>query len=68
MFDSKFVRRELAIAPSPGTDTVLVGSEEPLREITGFQIAPAEMAIFRPDGHGGATLVGRLKVEDWFDD
>jgi hypothetical protein len=68
MFDSKFVRRELGVTPLPGTDTMLIGGEAPLREITGFQIAPAEMAIFKPDGHGGAMLVGRLKVEDWFDD
>lgn len=68
MFSSTFVRRQLGVTPLPGTDTVLVGSEGPLREITGFQIAPAEMAIFRPDGHGGAALIGRLKADDWFDD
>jgi hypothetical protein len=68
LFDSKFVRRALGVTPLPGTNTVLVGGEGPLREITGFQIAPAEMAIFKPDGHGGVALVGRLKVEDWFDD
>jgi hypothetical protein len=39
-----------------------------LRQIVGFQIDAGEMAIFQPDGHGGAKLIGRLKVEDWFDD
>jgi len=26
------------------------------------------MAIFRPDGHGGTTLVGVLQLKDSFDD
>jgi hypothetical protein len=45
-----------------------VGGENSLRRIIGFQIDPAEMAIFRPDGRGGADLVGLLPLEDWFDD
>jgi len=68
LFSPDFVRRQLGIAPRPGTDTVLVGGENSLRQIIGFQIDPAEMAIFRPDGHGGATLVGLLQLQDWFDD
>ncbi|HEV8392039.1 MAG TPA: hypothetical protein VGQ35_19455 [Dongiaceae bacterium] len=68
LFYPDFVRNQLAIAPLPGTNTVLVGGENVLRQIVGFQIEPAEMAIFRPDGQGGTTFVGRLKVEDWFDD
>jgi len=68
LFYPDFVRRQLGITPLPGTDTILVGGENSLRQIIGFQIHPAEMAIFRPDGHGGSTLVGLLKLEDWFDD
>ena len=68
LFYPEFVRNQLAITPLPGTNNVLVGGENVLRQIIGFQIEPAEMAIFQPDGHGGATLVGRLKVPDWFDD
>jgi hypothetical protein len=68
LFYPDFVRRQLGITPLPGTNTVLVGGENSLRQIIGFQIDPAEMAIFRPDGHGGSALVGLLKVEDWFDD
>jgi len=68
LFYPEFVRRQLGITPLPGTNTVLVGGENSLRQITGFQIDPAEMAIFQPDGHGGTAFVGRLKVEDWFDD
>ncbi len=68
LFYPGFVRRQLAIAPPPGTNTVLVGGENTLRQIIGFQIDPAEMAIFRPDGRGGSTLVGLLQLEDWSDD
>ncbi|HKP26413.1 MAG TPA: hypothetical protein VJV39_21270 [Dongiaceae bacterium] len=68
LFSPAFVRRQLATAPLPGTNTVLVGGENSLRQIIGFQIDPAEMAVFRPDGHGGSTLVGLLHLEDWFDD
>lgn len=68
MFYPDFVRDQLAITPLPGINTVLVGGENVLRQIIGSQIDTAEMAIFQPDGHGGARFVGRLKVEDWFDD
>jgi hypothetical protein len=68
MFDSDYVRHQLGISPLPGTNTVLVGGENTLRQIVGFQINPAEMAIFLPDGHGGARLIGRLPAEDWYDD
>jgi hypothetical protein len=68
LFYPDFVRHALGVAPLPGTDTVLVGGENSLRQVIGFQIDPAEMAIFRPDGHGGATLAGLLQLEDWFDD
>ncbi len=62
-----FVRDQLGVAPAPGTNSVLVGGENPLRQIVGFEIEPAEIAIFKPDGKGGATLVGRLKLDDWID-
>ncbi|HEU4825266.1 MAG TPA: hypothetical protein VFS85_02225 [Dongiaceae bacterium] len=68
MFYADYVRRQLATAPLPGTDNFLVGGENVLRQIVGFQIDTAEMAIFQPDGRGGSKLIGRLKVEDWFDD
>lgn len=68
MFYPDFVRQQLGITPLPGTDTFLVGGENSLRQITGFEIQTGEMAIFQPDGHGHARLVGRLKVEDWLDD
>lgn len=67
LFNPEFVRHQLGIVPPLGTNTVLVGGENTLRQIVGFQIDPAEMAIFRPDGHGGSVLVGRLELADWVD-
>jgi len=68
MYDPAFVARELATAPDAGGNTILVGSEFQLRQLTGFQLAPGEMAIFRPDGKGGSVLLGRLTSDDWLDD
>ena len=68
MLSLDFIRHQLDMTPPPGINTFLVGGEYSLRQIIGFQIDPAEMAIFRPDGHGGTALVGVLKLEDWFDD
>ena len=28
-------------------------------------IAEGEMVVFRPDGRGASTVVGRIRVEDW---
>jgi hypothetical protein len=28
-------------------------------------VAAGECLIFRPDGHGGAPLAGRIKIADW---
>ncbi|HWA49465.1 MAG TPA: hypothetical protein VG742_14410 [Dongiaceae bacterium] len=68
MYDPAFVAGQLAVPPKPGTVTALVGSEFQLRQIAGFELNPAEMAVFRPDGKGGTALLGRLKLEDWLDD
>lgn len=68
MYDPAFVAGQLTLPPRLGTVDVLVGSEFQLRQIAGFQLDPAEMAIFRPDGKGGTALLGRLKLEDWLED
>jgi hypothetical protein len=68
MYDPTFVARSLAVTPAAGGNTMLVGSEFQLRQLTGFQLAPGEMAVFHPDGKGGAALLGRLKAADWLDD
>ena len=68
MYDPGFVAQQLAVPPRAGGDTVLVGSEFQLRQLVGFQLDPAEMAVFRPDGAGGTKLLGRLELGDLLDD
>lgn len=68
MYDPSFVAQQLTVPPRAGSDTVLVGSEFQLRQLVGFQLDPAEMAIFQPDGAGGTKFLGRLELSDLLDD
>ena len=68
LYDPQFVRHLLSIPPRAGSNTFLVGSEYQLRDIIGVEVETAEMAVFRPNGAGGFTLVGRLAPEDWMEE
>lgn len=68
LYDPRFVRTMLAIAPRAGLNNVLVGSEYQLRDIIGVEVKPAEIVVFQPNGRGGFTLVGRLAPEEWLND
>jgi phosphohistidine phosphatase SixA len=50
-----------------GTNTILVTHFPNIRgafpELT--DVADGEALVFGPDGKGGATLVGRIKIEEW---
>lgn len=64
----KWLRMEVATAPAPHTDTLLVThlpniSEAFPADVSGLQDGAA--LIFRPDGHGGAQLVARVAIEEW---
>lgn len=51
-----------------GTDTLLVTHYPNLKAAFSRDTAnlgDGEALIFGPDGHGGATLVARVKIEDW---
>ena len=64
LFDIDFVR-SLAQEPVPaGTNTVIVGSDAQLRELTGVDLSYAEVALLKPDGKGGVTVVARLELAD----
>jgi phosphohistidine phosphatase SixA len=49
-------RQRITTAPEPGTNVLLVSHG---------QVEIAEVAVYRPDGGGGAELVARIKVGDW---
>jgi phosphohistidine phosphatase SixA len=63
-----WLRSRVAKAPKPGTDTVIITHYPNIKE--GFpaeakDLGEGEALIFRPDGHGAASLVARVKIEDW---
>jgi phosphohistidine phosphatase SixA len=64
LYDAKFVTRLLAEAPAPGTNTVLVDTEDQVRRVAGVKLAPGEAAIFQPDGKGGFRYDGMLDQDD----
>ncbi len=67
LFDVNFLR-SLAQEPVPaGTNTVIVGSDSQLRELTGVDLGYAEAALLKPDGKGGIAVVARLDLDDWAD-
>ncbi|HEX7813017.1 MAG TPA: histidine phosphatase family protein [Burkholderiales bacterium] len=60
------LRKLLAKAPQPATNTVLVSHGYNLWDAEGFHLGTqGEAAIFRPDGQGGYVLVARLTPEQW---
>ena len=56
----------LAIQPSDGVNTVLVGHDDPFA--TGIYPEPMGVAfVVRPDGAGGFTIVADVAAEEWAD-
>lgn len=66
--DAAWLRQRAAEAPRRGTNVVVI-THQPNIAAAFPQIAPTpgdgEMLVFRPDGHGGSTLVGRIRIDDW---
>ena len=63
-----WLRAKSQEAPRAGTNTLIVTHAPNIQGAFGQSangIADGEMMVFRPDGRGSATLVTRLKIEDW---
>ena len=64
--DGAWLRERAAQVPKTG-NTIMVTHMPNLSrafpQVTG--VADGESIIFRPDGKGGATLIGRIKIEEW---
>jgi phosphohistidine phosphatase SixA len=62
------LRAQVAVAPAAGTNTIIITH---LRNISAAfasdakDLAEGEALIYRPDGKGSATVVGRVRIEDW---
>jgi len=63
-----WLRSRAASPPRPGTDTLIVTqlpniAEAFPQDVRGLGDGGA--LVLRPDGHGGATLVGRIPISAW---
>lgn len=61
----KTARRLLATPPAAGTNTVVAAHGNVARAATPVYPGEAEAVVFRPDGDGGFTFVGRLTPGEW---
>lgn len=62
-----WLREKTTRAPA-GTNTVIVTHLPNIARAfpeRGSDVAEGEALIFRPDGRGGTTLMGRVKVDEW---
>jgi phosphohistidine phosphatase SixA len=57
------------LSEKPPTGNVLLITHQPnfARAFPewGNSVAQGEVAVFRPDGRGGSTFVGRIRIQDW---
>jgi hypothetical protein len=65
IFDTEFVRHLLLQRPTDRTNTVVVGSDSQLRDLTGVQLVYGEVALLEGDGRGGLRVVATLELDDW---
>ena len=59
--------REQTTKGQAGTNTLLLTHMPNISRAFPQESATAdgEMLVFRPDGKGGTSLAGRIKIEDW---
>jgi phosphohistidine phosphatase SixA len=63
-----WLRAMAAQSPPSGSNTVIVTHYPNMTEAfptTTQGLADGEALVFHPDGHGGAPLVARVKIEEW---
>ena len=62
------LKKLAATAPAAGTNVILVTHKPNILDAFGkdwFDVREGEASIFKPDGKGGFTLVGRVQAADW---
>jgi hypothetical protein len=65
IFDQGFVLQLLLQRPDDNTNTVVVGNDAQLRELTGVTLDFGEAALIAPDGDGKVRVTARLDLDDW---
>jgi phosphohistidine phosphatase SixA len=64
--DGAWLRDRAAEVPSMGNTIIVTHMPNISRafpQVTG--VTDGEALVFRPDGKGGTTLIGRIKIEEW---
>src|SRR5215475_9671503 len=62
------LRALAAAAPDPGTNTLIVTHKPNILDAFGkdwFEIREGEASVFKPDGGGKSTLIGRVQIAEW---
>jgi phosphohistidine phosphatase SixA len=62
------MKKLAATVPSAGTNVILVTHKPNIMDAFGkdwFDVREGEASVFKPDGKGGFTLVGRVLAADW---
>jgi hypothetical protein len=65
---AKAMKKLAATAPPAGTNVILVTHKPNIMDAFGkdwFDVREGEASVFKPDGKGGFTLVGRVQAGDW---
>jgi len=65
---ASWLRDQVAVAPPAGTNTLIVTHSPNILGAFGGRaagVAEGEALIFRPGGAGAATLIARVKIEEW---
>ena len=65
IFDPRFVLQLLLERPMDNTNTIVVGNDAQLRELTGIDLDYGEAAWVVPDGVGRVRVAARFGLNDW---
>ena len=63
-----WLKAKAAEMPASGTNTVLITHLPNIKEAfpeEASDLADGEALLFLPDGHGGTSFKGRVKIDDW---
>lgn len=61
----EMMKQLVATPPAAGTNTVLITHFPNVNATLGMQIEVGDAVIMKPDGHGGAAPVARIKAAEW---
>ena len=62
------LRAQVAVPPAAHTNTVIITQAANISDAfakDAKDLADGEALIYRPDGHGKASIAARVKIEDW---